>query len=113
MASGTSTERGEFLEFYNQWMTDSLKFEVTVDPATGEARSEVHAASLQHLVMIQWGMSIAASVEHRQCMECTAWFAVHPGAGRPEKLYCSDACRMRAYRKRKAVSQTVVRKKRK
>jgi hypothetical protein len=46
-------------------------------------------------------MSIASNVLHRQCKECPNWFSVHPGTFRPEKLFCSDACRMRAYRKRK------------
>ena len=38
----------------------------------------------------------------RKCEACGTWFEVSPRAGRPEKKYCSDACKMRAYRNRKS-----------
>ena len=86
---------------FNYGMGGSLTFQVKMDPDTGVLRTEIIAASLEQLIEVQWGMSIAAHVHHRQCAECPNWFAVHAGSGRPEKAYCSDACRMRAYRKRK------------
>jgi hypothetical protein len=33
---------------------------------------------------------------------CRKWFTIEEGQGRSDKQYCSNACRMRAYRKRKA-----------
>lgn len=83
-------------------MSGSLTYQVKMDPESGEVHSEMIASSLAQLLDVQWGMSVAVNVMHRQCAECPAWFAVHPGSGRPEKQFCSDACRMRAYRKRKA-----------
>lgn len=87
---------------YNYAMGGSLTFQVRLDPVTGQAHSDIIASSLADLLDVQWGMSIAADATHRQCQECPNWFTVHPGHGRPEKYFCSDACRMRAYRKRKS-----------
>lgn len=86
---------------YNYAMGGSLTYQVRMDPDTGRIESDIIASSLADLLEVQWGMSIAANVQHRQCAECPNWFSVHPGSGRPEKQFCSDACRMRAYRKRK------------
>lgn len=85
---------------YNYAMGGSLTFQVkTVD--LSHFRSEIVASSLLAALDVQWGMSVASNILHRQCAACSTWFAVHPGSGRPEKLFCSDACRMRAYRQRK------------
>jgi hypothetical protein len=91
---------------YNYVMGGSLTFQVRVDQRTGQANSEIFASSLAAALDVQWGMSIAADVEHRQCSACPNWFAVHPGSARPEKQFCSDACRMRAYRQRKHVKRS-------
>ena len=87
---------------YNYAMGGSLTFLAKIDPTTGKGYSEIIASSLSSMLEVQWGMSVVADTSHRQCEECPTWFNVAPGSGRPEKQYCSDACRMRAYRKRKA-----------
>ncbi|WP_281019562.1 hypothetical protein [Minwuia sp. IMCC3077] len=51
---------------------------------------------------LQFALAIDGNIDFRQCSVCRSWFEIAPGRGRPEKSYCSDACRMRAYRKRKA-----------
>lgn len=80
----------------------SLVFGLKVDPTTGKPEVVFHARCLEDALYIQWGMSIAGNVLHRQCQECPTWFEVHPGTGRPEKVYCSAACKMRASRRRNA-----------
>lgn len=85
---------------FNDNMFGSLTYQVHLDSQTGRTQSSIIASSLADALAIQWGISIAANVQHRQCSECPTWFAVHPGSGRPEKQFCSDACRMRAYRQR-------------
>jgi hypothetical protein len=91
-----------FFEEFNEPMVGSLTLQIRVDHSTGQVSSDVTASSLAHAISSQWASAVAANVGHRQCRECTTWFAVHAGSGRPDKLYCSDACRMRAYRRRKA-----------
>ena len=50
----------------------------------------------------QFALAIRGNIEHRQCIVCAAWFEITSGSGRRDKRYCSVACQMRAYRKRKA-----------
>ena len=105
-AAGNTAGMQSFLTGrFNPRMHGSLIYQVHFDPETEGVRSEVIASSLQAALDVQWGMSLAAGTVHRQCSQCTTWFAVHPGTGRPEKTFCSDACRMRAYRKRKRQSR--------
>ncbi len=71
-----------------------------------EASQQRHAthlvpSSLIGALWLQLALAVEGNKEHRQCHECKSWFEIFPGSGRPDKLYCSDACRMRAYRKRK------------
>ena len=40
--------------------------------------------------------------EFRRCIECGTWFEISGASGRSDKLYCSNACRTRVYRKRQA-----------
>jgi hypothetical protein len=86
---------------YNYLLSGSLTYQLELNEQTGEAQSRIICSTLRNYIDVQWGMSVAANVLHRQCAECPNWFAVHPGSSRPEKVFCSDACRMRAYRKRK------------
>ncbi len=57
--------------------------------------------SLIAAIWLQFAQAITANYGFRQCDECLTWFQVAPGKGRPEKRFCSNACSMRAYRKRK------------
>ena len=46
-------------------------------------------------------LAIDGHVDFLQCRQCRDWFGISAEHARPEKLFCSNACRMRAYRKRK------------
>lgn len=91
---------------FNYDMGGSLTYQAKIDRATGQTYSEIIASSLYSLLDVQWGMSVAANTLHKPCEECTKWMPIGPGAGRPEKTYCSDACRMRAYRSRKSMTES-------
>lgn len=65
-------------------------------------RNVLVPSSLHMALVFQLVESISKDSEFRRCMECNGWMEISPSVGRPEKTYCSDACRMRAYRKRKA-----------
>jgi hypothetical protein len=86
----------KFLNWYNSWHGEGV-----LDFRLGEGGSyDVVASTLSDLLRIQWGIANSRNVVHRQCAECPNFIAVHPGASPPTRRYCSDACRMRAYRKR-------------
>ncbi len=55
---------------------------------------------------LQLAQSIDGDRDYRRCSECLTWFEIAPGSGREDKRYCSNACRMRAYRKRKAAGKS-------
>lgn len=50
---------------------------------------------------IQLALAISGNKELLQCPECCRWFEMTPDVTRSTRLYCSDACRSRAYRTRK------------
>jgi hypothetical protein len=78
-----------------------LELRVDVDPDSGKPFSEIIASNLIALVWVQWGLSVAAGVHHRQCDQCEKLFVVRAGEGRLDKRFCSVNCRMRGFRLRK------------
>ena len=100
-ASGDVKRIGDYLEYYNVMGGGSLTYQTKMDQATGQPYGTIIASSLQGMLDVQYGMLLVAGAATKQCEECPAWIAIAPGSGRPEKKYCSDACRMRGYRKRK------------
>ena len=112
LASAPIAARRQFLESVS--FGASAMLEVGMDK-NGTPQAELVASSLLDVLQMQWAASVEEGVEHRKCLVCSTWFGVHPDSGRPEKTYCSDACKMRAYRERKktTVSQTTQHKKNK
>ena len=51
---------------------------------------------------LQLSQSIGDGARFNRCSVCAKPMKISPGEGRPDRSYCSDACRMRAYRKRKS-----------
>lgn len=93
---------GKIRDFIENWYAapigGSLYFHLDADDES--IRGEMVAASLSDYIRIQLGLSLA-TILHRQCPQCDTWFQVDARSGRPEKVFCSNACRMRAYRARK------------
>ena len=46
-------------------------------------------------------MAVAESKEYRGCETCGGFFELDPSINRTSRLYCDDACRVKAYRDRK------------
>lgn len=63
---------------------------------------ELVAGNLRSFALAQFALSLTGEQTVRKCDECGTFFGIHPGGSRPDKKFCSDACRMRAYRRRKA-----------
>lgn len=56
--------------------------------------------TLRSAIWLQFAQAVSENQILGKCEECPTWFEIGPGGGRPEKVYCSNACQMRAYRKR-------------
>jgi hypothetical protein len=69
--------------------------------ANGAARLCIRPNDLLDALWTQFALAIDGNQNLRRCAVCRTWFSLEAGEGRSDKLYCSDACRMRAYRKRK------------
>jgi hypothetical protein len=71
------------------------------DPLSASARLCIRPNSLRYALYSQLLLAIDGNVTLGACVQCRKWFPLEAGQGRSDKQYCSNACRMRAYRKRK------------
>lgn len=88
-------------ELFSFPLGGTLGLEFRLDDPDGKPGAALVATSLASALKIQLGMSLTGEALPRRCPECSTWFSVASGSGRPEKIYCSAACKMRAYRRRK------------
>ena len=79
----------------------SVELLLKKDPLSASARLCIRPPSLLHALWAQLALAIDGNVNLRACVQCRKWFTLEAGRGRSDKEYCSNACRMRAYRKRK------------
>jgi hypothetical protein len=85
---------------------EGLKYSLAPVPSdTSKQPNELHLVlepiNLLAALWFQFAGAIDGATSFSPCQECSAWIDTVPGSNRPDKIYCSDACRMRAYRKRK------------
>ena len=62
-------------------------------------------SSLLGAMWLQFSISIQRGSHYRRCAECGKHFELAPGMARSDKQFCSDACRVRANRRRKAEAE--------
>jgi hypothetical protein len=75
------------------------------DPVSGSARLCIRPYSLLRALWAQFVLAIDGGGNLGACLQCGKWFMLEAGrgrSGRSDKEYCSNACRQRAYRERKA-----------
>ena len=78
------------LETLVVWNEDFSSLQLAVTPR-----------SLLQALWVQFCMAITENASFRRCEQCQRWFSE---ASRSDKLFCSDACRIAAYRLRKSRS---------
>lgn len=77
-----------------------VEVEFALDEATQRFEIVLAPRDLLTVIWIQLADAIEKRHRYRRCQECGKWFrALSQGGSRRD--YCSDACRVRAYRKRK------------
>jgi hypothetical protein len=62
-------------------------------------------STLQHTLWLQVANFVVAGKSLKSCQECRRWFAVSRKAPRARSAFCSDACRVRAYRQRQDLAR--------
>jgi hypothetical protein len=61
---------------------------------------EFEPSNLLSAMWLQFALAITGNKTHRQCFACQTWFELSPEVTRSDRLFCSNACRTRAYRQR-------------
>jgi hypothetical protein len=51
-------------------------------------------------IWLQFAQAVAENKDYGRCKECGAWFEVSPQGARKSRMYCSDTCKIAAYRDR-------------
>jgi len=72
-----------------------------IDPVSASPKLCIRPVTFQEALWAQLVRAIDGNLNLRACVQCRKWFTLEAGRGRSDKEYCSNACRMRAYRKRK------------
>ena len=63
-------------------------------------------ATLEDAAWLQFAQAASASQDLKKCRWCTTWFAFGSGTGRKKSAeYCSDRCRVTAFRRRKEAKE--------
>lgn len=77
-----------------------------------QSRLAIHLTpvSLLGALWLQLAQAVGGHLEHRMCSTCREWFEVSPKVARTNRLYCSEACRSRAYRGRKEQAKSLTAK---
>ena len=69
-------------------------------PEEGRSRLHVSASNLIGALWFQLARAIDGDVRTSRCVECEKWIEISLTAFRTNRLYCSNGCRSKAYRKR-------------
>lgn len=82
---------------------------ITKFVGAGDFQLWVQPESLIGALWLQFAWAVARKEDIRQCGKCEQFFALSPDVARADKLFCSDRCRMKAYRDRQAQARALSR----
>ncbi len=89
----------------NRWHDIHMTLRLGVDGGASKGPSLVFGPhDLLGAMWAQLSLAVVGLVAFKGCSQCGNVIEVKPGTNRPDRLYCGDACRMRAYRLRKLES---------
>jgi hypothetical protein len=80
--------------FHYCWMEDRL-------------RLELMPPNLLEAMWLQFGQAVESNKSFRKCRACGTWFEISPKTARSDKVFCSGACKAKAYRQRQGKVKVV------
>lgn len=90
--------RAMLADMLNSNIESNVTSQIVWDSKAERFRLEFAPRNLSGAMGLQLMMAITRSADFKPCVVCGRWMEV---AGGGKKEYCSDACRMKAYRQRK------------
>lgn len=87
-------------DLVNEGLAGRVSAQLSERAGEGSSVLRLMPDSLIGALWLQFAFAVDGNLDYKRCEECQTWLEIAPGAGRPDRSYCSDACRMRAYRKR-------------
>lgn len=86
----------------NKHLLKRISPEVQLGHSKEDLGLKIVPDSLIGAIWLQFALAVDGDKEYRLCDVCKEkWFELRPGKNRKDREYCSDACRLRAYRERK------------
>jgi hypothetical protein len=72
------------------------------DPLADSLELLLMPNNLLEAIWLQFGQAVASNKSFRKCRQCDDWFELSPKVARNDKIFCTDACKAKAYRRRLA-----------
>lgn len=88
-------------QILNSWLQNAVVPSVVV-AASDSLKLQWRPLHLLGAMWLQFALAVDSHKQFRPCANCGTWFEISADGSRASRQYCSDACRMRAYRARKA-----------
>jgi hypothetical protein len=64
--------------------------------------------SLWDAICLQFAAAVEGNKDYQECQGCGRWFELAPGVNRAGRLTCSDSCRQKVFRERRALARRLV-----
>jgi hypothetical protein len=88
------------ISIVNAHLNTRIETQLLMDPKTARPVFFTMPNSLIGALWLQLAQAIDGKKDFQQCQVCRNWFELAPDKARSDKVYCSQACRSRAYRVR-------------
>jgi transposase-like protein len=88
------------LELTNQFLTETVSPRMVRVPSLERTALRFQPGSLLSALWLQFSLAMTGDQGYQQCPNCQVYFELSPNIARSDKLFCSNACRTRAYRRR-------------
>lgn len=75
-----------------------------------DSRLQFMTSTLASALWLQLADAVANDRNYARCRVCGTWFEVSPGIARSHRRFCSDACRVKAYRHRQDMARQMYHK---
>jgi len=94
-------EHATMLYLIKKYLKDHTTNDMDWDPDRMEFKFRVVPSNLLGGIWTQFAFAVHEFKKYRPCANCRVWFELSPGIARTNRIYCSEACRLRLYRRKK------------